>query len=141
MPDPKSDDVHRTEDYGLFAHLAGLLSAKLAYLRARLQLAGIEAREATVHYAIILGLAIGALVVVVFGYLFLVIALVFLVAALLGTEHAWIWVLMGAAFLHLLGAAILGWIAKEKLSAPMFTASLNELKKDQEWLKTSVKKN
>jgi len=56
-----------------------------------------------------------------------------------GTPHAWIWVLLGAAFLHLLGAAILGWIAKVKLSAPMFTESLNELKKDQEWLKTTAK--
>jgi len=141
MPEPKSEDVHRTGEYGLFAHLAGLLAAKLAYLRARLELAGIEAREAGVHYAIILGLAIGALIVLVFGYLFLVIALVFLVAALLGTEHAWIWVLLGAAFLHLLGAAVLGWMAKVKLSAPMFTESLNELKKDQEWLKTTAKQN
>jgi uncharacterized membrane protein YqjE len=141
MPEPKSEDVRRTGEYGLFAHLAGLLAAKLAYLRARLELAGIEAREASVHYAIILGLAIGALAVLVFGYLFLVIALVFLVAALLGTEHAWIWVLLGAALLHLLGAMILGWIAKVKLSAPMFTASLNELKKDQEWLKTTAKQN
>jgi uncharacterized membrane protein YqjE len=141
MPEPKSEDVHRTGEYGFFAHLAGLLSAKLAYLRARLELAGIEAREATVHYGIILGLAIGALIVLVFGYLFLVIALVFLAAALLGTAHAWIWVLLGAALLHLLGAAILGWIAKVKLGAPMFTASLNELKKDQEWLKTTAKQN
>jgi uncharacterized membrane protein YqjE len=141
MAEPKSDDVHRTGEYGLFAHLAGWLAANLAYLRARLELAGIEAREAGVHYAIILGLAIGALIVLVFGYLFLVIALVFLVAALIGTPHAWIWVLLGAAFLHILGAATLGWIAKVKLSAPMFTASLNELKKDQEWLKTSTKQN
>jgi uncharacterized membrane protein YqjE len=141
MAEPKSEGVHRTGEYGLFAHLAGLLAANLAYLRARLELAGIEAREASVHYAIILGLAIGALIVLVFGYLFLVIALVFLVAALLGTPHAWIWVLLGAALLHLLGAGILGWIAKVKLSAPMFTASLNELKKDQEWLKTTAKQN
>ena len=141
MPEPKSEDVDGTGETGFFAHFAGLLAAKLAYLRARLELAGIEAREAAVHYAIILGLAIGALIVLVFGYLFLVIALVFLVAALLGTAHAWIWVLLGAALLHLLGAAILAWIAKAKLSSPMFTASLNELKKDQEWLKTSVKSN
>ena len=140
MAEPKSEDTPRAE-YALFAHFAALLAAKLAYLRARLELAGIEAREASVHYAIILGLAIGALIVLVFGYLFLVIALVFLVAALVGTPHAWIWVLLGAAFLHLLGAAILGWIAKVKLSAPMFTESLNELKKDQEWLKTTAKQN
>jgi uncharacterized membrane protein YqjE len=140
MPEPKSEAVGGTE-YALFAHLAGLIAAKLAYLRARLELAGIEAREASLHYAIIVGLAIGALIAVVFGYLFLVIGLAFLAAYLLGTPHAWIWVLLGAALLHILGAGILGWIAKVKLSAPMFTASLDELKKDQEWLKKTAKKN
>ena len=140
MAEPKNEASSRAE-YALFAHFAALLAANLAYLRARLELAGIEAREATVHYGIILALAIGALIVLVFGYLFLVIALVFLVAALLGTAHAWIWVLLGAALLHLLGAGILGWIAKVKLAEPMFTDSLNELKKDQEWLKTTAKQN
>jgi uncharacterized membrane protein YqjE len=123
----------------MFGHFAALLAAKLAYLRARLELAGIEAREAALHYGIILGLAIGTLIVLVFAYLFLVIAVVFLVATLWKTEHAWIWVLLGAAGFHLLAAVALAWIAKAKLVSPMFTASLDELKKDQEWLKTIAK--
>src|ERR1700729_570151 len=107
MPEPITGEVPRAGEAGLLGHFAALIAAKLAYLRARLELAGIEAREAGIHYAIIVALAIGALIVLVFGYLFLVIALVFLVAALVGTPHAWIWVLFGAAFLHLLGAAAL----------------------------------
>jgi uncharacterized membrane protein YqjE len=129
------------KDYALFSHGANLIAALLAYLRARLGLVGAETSEAAIHYGVILGLAVGVLVIVVFGYFFLVVALVFLVAALLKSEHAWIWVLLGAALLHLAGAAILGSIAKVKLGAPVFSASLNELKKDQEWLKTTAKQN
>ncbi len=129
------------EPDGMFRHFSALFSAKLAYLRARLQLAGIEGKEAAVHYAIIVALAIGALIVAVFGYLFLVIALVFMVAAFLDTEHAWIWVTLGAAFAHFVGAAALVAIAKVKLSQPMFAATFDEFKKDQEWLKTPANPN
>ena len=126
---------------GIFRHLTALLGAKLAYLRARLQLAGLEGKEAATHYALILGLAIGALVVAIFGYFFFVIALVFLVASMCDSEHAWIWVTLGAAFVHFISAAALAVIAKGKLSQPMFAATLDEFKKDQEWLKNPANPN
>ena len=130
-----------TESAGFFRHLTALLGAKLAYLRARLQLAGIEGKEAATHYAIILALSIGALVVTVFGYFFFVIALVFLVAWACGGGNAWIWVTLGAAVLHFIGAATLLAIAKVKLTQPMFAATLDEFKKDQEWLKNPANPN
>lgn len=129
------------EPDGFFRHLTALLGAKLAYLRARLQLAGLEGKEAATHYAIILGLAIGALVVAIFGYFFLIIALVFLLAWACGGGNAWIWITLGAALLHFIGAAALGVIAKVKLSQPMFAATLDEFKKDQAWLKTPANPN
>ena len=61
-----SPDAPTAEARGLLAELAALLGAKLAYLRARFELAGIEGKEALANYAIIGALAIGALVVVVF---------------------------------------------------------------------------
>ncbi len=130
-----------TESDGIFRHLTALLGAKLAYLRARLQLAGLEGKEAATHYAIIVALSIGALVVAIFGYFFLVIALVFLVAWACGGGNAWIWVTLGAAVLHFIGAATLLVIAKVKLSQPMFAATLDEFKKDQEWLKNPANPN
>lgn len=129
------------EPEGIFSHFALLLSAKIAYLRARFQLAGLESKEAAVHYAIIAALGIGALIVAVFGYLFLVIAAVFLIAWMIGGENAWIWVLLGAAGLHLIGALALALIAKSMLARPMFAATLGEFKNDQEWLKTPVNLN
>ena len=129
------------EPEGIFSHFPLLLSAKIAYLRARFQLAGMEGKEAAVHYAIIVALAIGALIVAVFGYLFLVIGAVFLLAWMIGGENVWIWVMLGAAGLHLVGALALALIAKSMLARPMFAATLGEFKKDQEWLKTPANLN
>ena len=140
MPDPL-EDARAAQAAGIFGHLTALLAAKLAYVRARLELAGLEGKEAAVHCSVILGLAIGGLIALVFGYLFAVIALVFLVAHFIGGETAWIWVLLGAAALHFLGAAVLMLVAKSRLGVPMFSASLDELKQDQEWLKTNAKPN
>ncbi|MEA3212471.1 MAG: hypothetical protein QOE70_5528 [Chthoniobacter sp.] len=131
----------RAAEAGFFGHASALLGAKLAYLRARLQLVGLESKEAAVHFAIILGMAIGALVVAVFGYFFLIFALIFLVAWACGGDNAWIWVTLGAAFLHLGGAAALGLLAKAKLAQPVFTATLDEFKKDQQWLKNPASPN
>lgn len=140
MPDPL-ENTQAAQAAGIFGHLSALLAAKLAYLRARLELAGLEGREAAVHYGVVLGLAVGGLIALVFGYFFFVIALVFLVAHWIGGETAWIWVLLGAAALHFIGAAALVLVAKSRLGVPMFSASLDELKQDQEWLKTNAKPN
>lgn len=121
---------------GLFAQLRAWLSANLAYLKARLELAGIEGREAIGQYVIILALLIGALIGAIFGYLFLVISAVFLIARAFEDGDAWMWVMLGAALLHLLGAVVLVLIAKAKFGKPLFTATLDEFKKDQAWLKT-----
>jgi uncharacterized membrane protein YqjE len=125
---------------GLFGHLSGLLAAKVAYLKARLELAGIEGKEAAIHLGIILGLAILALVSVIFGYFFLVLFLVFLIGLAFG-GHAWVWVMLGAAIIHIILAGVLLLVAKVRLGQPLFPITLEELKKDQEWLKTNAKPN
>jgi len=141
MPAATTEDAPTAKATGLFGHLSGLLAAKLAYLKARLELAGIEGKEAAIHLGIILGLAVVALVLVVFAYFFFIIALVFLVALAFGGGNAWIWVLFAAAFLHIVGAAVLLLISKSRLGQPIFPLTLEELKKDQEWLKTNAKPN
>ncbi len=141
MPVPTTEAAHAAETAGFFGHFTALLAAKLAYLRARLELAGLEGKEAAVHYGVIVGLVLGGFVALIFGYLFAVIAVVFFVAHLIGGETAWIWVLLGAAALHLVGAAVLLLVAKVRLGVPMFSASIKELQNDQEWLKTTAKPN
>jgi uncharacterized membrane protein YqjE len=139
MRDPTKDDTRAADVSGIFGHCSALLAAKLAYWRARLELAGVEGKEAAVHAGIILGLGIAGLIAAVFGYSFLILALVFLIALAFGGGSAWIWVLLGAALVHFVGAAIVILIARARLGAPLFPLTFEELKKDQEWLKTNAK--
>jgi uncharacterized membrane protein YqjE len=139
MPEPTSEDPPKAQATGLFGHFSAFLAAKLAYWRARLELAGIEGKEAAVHLAIILGLAIGAVVVTIAGYFLFVIAVVFLIAKAFSSENAWMYVLGCAALVHFAIAAALLIIARIKLGVPLFPLTLEELKKDQEWLKTNAK--
>lgn len=134
MPEPSVDDNRAAAQEGFFGHLAGLLSASAGYLQGRLQLLGLESKEAAVHYGIILALLIAAFVVVIFGYFFLCFFAIFGLAALIDTKHAYIWVTLGMALLHfgLAVAAIL--YAKARFAEPMFTATINEFRKDQQWL-------
>jgi uncharacterized membrane protein YqjE len=141
MPAPITDEARQTEAAGLFGHLSALLAAKLAYLKARLELAGLEGKEAAIHLAIILGLLIGALIAVVFGYLFFIFALTFLIALAFENPHAWMYVLAGMALAHFIGAAVLLLIVRIKLGAPLFPLTIEELKKDQEWLNKNAKPN
>lgn len=134
MPQPTSEDRREAADTGAIGHLAALLGASAGYLKARLELAGLESKEALVHYAIIIGLVVVSLVVILFGYFFLCFALVFCVAALFHSPHAWIWVTMIFALLHFIAAAAALLIAKARLSEPMFQATMHEFRKDQEWL-------
>jgi uncharacterized membrane protein YqjE len=117
---------------GLLDHLRELFAAGLEYLQARLALAGIEAKEALLHFAIILGLLVLALAVIIFGYLFLCVALTLLLAQLLGISPGW--VILVLALLHFAVAAGSVLFAVSRLRTAVFTATLAELRKDQQWL-------
>jgi len=121
-------------DEGFFEHSRGLLAALAEYFHARLRLAGLESKDALVHYGIIIGLAVGALVVVVFGYLFLCLGLAMLLAHLLGIHAGW--TILIFALIHFGVAAGCLLVAKSRLPVPMFSATLAEFKKDQQWMST-----
>jgi len=117
---------------GLLDHLSELLAAGLEYLQARLALAGIEAKEALLHFALIIGLFVIALTVILFGYLFLCIAATVLIAHFLGVSPGW--VILGLALLHFAVAAGSVLFAVLRLKTAVFSATLAELRKDQQWL-------
>ena len=126
---------------GLFADAAGFLAATLRYLKARLTLAGMEARAAGAHYGTAAALVAGALFIAVLGYVFLIITLVFGIAAAFDGASAWIAVMGAAALLHLGGAALLLWVARRRCKGGAFDDTLAELKKDQQWLNQLTAKN
>ena len=88
--DKMKHPISPTDQTGLIAHFAGLIAAALRYLKARVTLAGIEAKAAGAHYGIAAAMVAGALFIAVLGYVFLVLTVVFAIASALGGGRAWI---------------------------------------------------
>jgi len=134
MAESKVPEAHPAESAGLIGHLSGVLASIASYLQARLQLAGMESKEAAVHYAMLLVWAFGALILCAFGYIFFVIGLVFAIGYFFQDPSKWIWIMLGVAVLHFAVAVFCVLVARSKIFVPMFRDTLNELKKDQLWL-------
>lgn len=127
------DAIHPSKP-GAFAHVTGLFSSSLKYLKAHAELFAIEAKEAGINYGIAAALVVGGLVALLLGYIMLIITIVFAVSLLFGGGNAWIWVMGAAALLHLGGAVGLVLMAKNRTKAAAFPETLEELKKDQSWM-------
>ncbi len=140
MPEPRTEDRRAAANTGFFGHLSGFTAGFLEYVRVRLTLAGIEAKEAGIHFGILVGLLIAAVVMVFIGYLFLCLAAVFAIAALLPGPHTWIWLTFAVALLHFGVAIAAVLIVRARIATPVFSATLDEFKKDQEWLNTTTTK-
>lgn len=124
-----------------FAHLSGLLGTVAQYLKARLALLSVEGKSAGRQYGLALALGVGGLLIAVLGYVFFVITAVFGIAAAWDWGYAWIVVLGVAALLHLGGAVTLVLLARQLIKASVFEGTIEELKKDQEWLTQLTKKS
>jgi uncharacterized membrane protein YqjE len=122
---------------GLLEHARALLAAALEYLEARLTLAGIEAKEALLHFGIIIGLLVLGLVAIIFGYLFFFVALTLLLAQVFGIAPGW--VILGLCLLHFAVAAGAVIFAATRLRMAVFSATLAELRKDRQWLNQTSK--
>ena len=122
---------------GLLEHLRELFAAGLEYLQARLALAGIEAKEALLHFGIIIALLVAAVTVSLFGYLFLCIAITVLIAQLLNVSPGWVILVLALVHFGLAVGASLFAIAR--LKTAVFAATLSELQKDQQWLSQASK--
>ena len=119
---------------GLFDNALGLISAVVAFFESRFVLLAQESKSAAVQLLILVGCVIAALALCVMGYVFLIVSAVVGIAHLLGTS--WPVVALVAALVHFIIAGVLVLVARSRISKPMFRDSIDELKKDREWLKT-----
>lgn len=138
MPEPRPEDRRTAANAGFLGRMSGLLGGLAGYMKARLQLAGLEAKEAMLHYIIIAALLAGSLVVLVFAYFFLWMFLIFAIAWFIPSGGAWVWVTLGVAVLHIGLAVALVFLARARFATPMFTSTIDEFKKDQQWLTTTT---
>ena len=119
---------------GVVGQMRAFAAACAQYASARVRLASMEGREAATHGLKLLIIAGAAVVLAAFGWLFLCLALVFLIANAVGGSHAWLWAALAMAGAHFAGVIFLALALKAKLATVVFPMTTAELKKDQEWL-------
>ena len=118
---------------GLRANLAALVGSAARFLESRLSLASREAKSAALRLATLVACLVGALALLLMGYVFLIVFAVVGIAHLLGVS--WIWVALVFALLHFAGALLCLVIARGQLKNPVFRDTAAVLKEDTEWLK------
>ena len=107
------------------------------YLELRLQLFGLEAREAGFHLLILALLFVSVLIC--FGG-FVIMSVVFLLFLMMLILHwAWGWSALGLAVVLLLFSIGMAVIFRFRIVKPFFPATLAEFQKHREWLKHTTK--
>ena len=129
---------------GLPESIRLLLASAASYLHARLELFTLEFKDAGANYVKILICLICSVATLLFGMIFLVCSLVYLVGAIcykfLG-YYPWGWVFFGFGFLMLAVTVICLLIAKSRFGLASFATTISELKKDKEWLSQTKSAN
>ena len=119
---------------GLLDNALGLLSAVAGFFESRFALAAQESKAAALQILILVACVIAALALCVMGYVFLIVSAVVGLAHLLRTS--WPVVALVVALVHFIIAGVLLLVARSRIIKPMFQDTVEELKKDREWLKT-----
>jgi uncharacterized membrane protein YqjE len=119
---------------GLLQNLLALVSAIAEFFESRFVLLAQESKAAAVQLLILAACLIFALLLCALGYVFLITGAVVGLAHLAGIS--WPWIAVAAAALHFIIALVLLLIARSRITKPFFRASLAELKKDREWLRS-----
>ena len=122
---------------GLLNNLVALTNALAGFFESRITLFARESKTALVQLLLIAAAVITALVLVVSGYVFVIVSVIFGIAYAAGVS--WVWIALAAALLHFLLAGGCGFFVMTQIKKPMFQWSIAELKRDREWLKTQNK--
>lgn len=129
---PQFDPVQEDGTPGFPESVRLALAAVASYFHARLALLGLEFKDAGMNFVKIAILLVVAVLALVFGYIFFVIAAAFLVTWLFHWQ--WGWVTLGFGVGHLLLTAACLLIAKSRFGISSFASTIEEFKKDKEWL-------
>jgi len=118
---------------GLLGNALALLSAVVEFFETRLALAAQESKSAAVQILILIGCLVFAGALCVMGYVFLMVSAIVGLAHLAGTSWPWIALIVG--LVHFIIALVLLVVARSRITKPMFRETVDELKKDREWLR------
>jgi len=119
---------------GLIDNAIGFVSAIFAYVETRAALLGAESKAMLLQLVVVLAFGLGAVVAVLFGYIFLLASLIVGIAH--STGVSWTWVTLCTGLVHIMLAMICVLLAKSKLRGRLYPETRAELKRDQQWLKS-----
>jgi len=123
----------RPRPTGLIGSLVALASALADFFESRAALLATESKAALVQFLVAAVCLVAAVLFFAFGYIFLLATAVVAIAHM--ANVSWLWVALAAAGLHFLIALILLLVAGSGIKRPIFRGTMEELKKDREWLK------
>ena len=118
---------------GLLENALALLTTAADFFESRLALAAKESKSAALQILIMIGSLLFAGLLCVMGYVFLIVSAIAGLAHLVGTS--WPWLALIAGLVHFIIALVLLLIARSRITKPMFRDTVDELKKDREWLR------
>ena len=119
---------------GLIDNAIGFVSALFSYVETRAALLAVESKALLLQLAAVVAFALGALIAVVFGYIFILASLIVGIAHQTGVS--WTWIALGVGLLHIILAVACVLLAKTKLTGRLYPETRAELKRDQQWLKS-----
>src|ERR1700745_3499338 len=111
-----------------------VIKAVFAYVETRAALLAVESKTMLLQLAAVIAFALGALIAVIFGYIFILASLIAGIAH--GSGVSWTWIALGAGLLHIGLALMCVLLAKAKLTGRLYPETRSELKRDQQWLKS-----
>lgn len=124
---------------GLLGSAASLLGSIGSHLELLSALFAEEGKEAGGRLLRALVLLVGALVLAFLGYIFLILGIAFVLAAVF--HWSWIWIALGFGGLHLIGAAICVRAMMEYFKSPAFPYFRAEVRKDLNLLQQNLPQN
>ena len=111
----------------------------LGYLELRLQLLGLESKEAGFHLLVLALLFVGAVVFFAGFLVMLVVFLLYLIALIF--HWGWGWSALACGVVSLLIAIGAGITLRFRIVKPLFPTTLAEFKRDREWLTHKTKES
>ena len=118
---------------GLLETLRSLAGSLAQFVHSRGELLARESKVAARHVVMLVVFGIAAAVLSLFGYVFLIVSVVFAIAHFFGIS--WTWVALGAALMHFLAAVCFLMGARAQAKRPMLHDTASVLKEDTKWLK------
>ena len=139
MADESAPSLSRPRQTGLIGSLVALAGALADFFESRAALLATESKAALFQFLVAAVCLVAAVLFFAFGYIFLLATAVVAIAHM--ANVSWLWVALAAAGLHFIIALILLLVAGSGIKRPVFRGTIEELKKDREWLKNLETEN